>query len=350
MLRAQSFSQFACIRVVYLCENAALRPAFRPIPGVRHIVVDTTAHAFRRAIVLNKPIADLAIERPEEESDDGPCVVQSPRVLYGALKDADMVFLVSSNERGLLDEAHYVAAIARQVGALSVGVLSDAVREQAGGGFRGLLKRWRRMVDTVVFVPASGADELLSGTDLFLGIGGISQIISKPGLINVDFADVHAILSLGDTALLTVGRATGSDAAWTAARQLVAGADSHSFEGAQGILLNLTGGPGLTIHDIQIVAEVVREHAHPEANIIIGTVVDYDQGDEVAVTLVATGFLKDPLAAPAWEPPQRHALPLPAEPVGKETPRERVWERWWPTYIQVPPSLLDVAPAGLATS
>jgi cell division protein FtsZ len=130
------------------------------------------------------------------------------------------------------------------------------------------------------------ADEVL-----LQGVQGITDLITTPGLINTDFADVKAIMSSAGTAIMGIGTASGDDRATVAARSAITSPLLEaSIEGARGILLNIKGGSDLGLFEVQSAAGIVHEHAHPDANIIFGTVVDDSMGDEVQVTVIAAGF------------------------------------------------------------
>jgi cell division protein FtsZ len=130
------------------------------------------------------------------------------------------------------------------------------------------------------------ADEVL-----LQGVQGITDLITTPGLINTDFADVKAVMSSAGTAIMGIGTASGDDRATVAARAAITSPLLEaSIEGARGILLNIKGGSDLGLFEVQSAAGIVHEHAHPDANIIFGTVVDDSMGDEVQVTVIAAGF------------------------------------------------------------
>ncbi|MCQ3939268.1 MAG: cell division protein FtsZ, partial [Chloroflexi bacterium] len=130
------------------------------------------------------------------------------------------------------------------------------------------------------------ADEVLHQ-----GIQGISELITIPGLINLDFADVKAIMSEGGAALMAVGRGSGDDRAKTAAEQAISSQLLDiTIDGARGVLFNVTGGPNMTLFEVNQAAAIIRETAHPDVNMIFGAVIDPEMGDEIRVTVIATGF------------------------------------------------------------
>jgi cell division GTPase FtsZ len=123
------------------------------------------------------------------------------------------------------------------------------------------------------------------------GVQGISDLITVPGLINLDFADVRAVMRSAGSALMGIGRASGSDRAAEAAREAISSPLLEvSISGAQGILFNVTGGPSLGLFEVDEAAEIIKEMADPEANIIFGTVIDERMGDDLQITVIATGF------------------------------------------------------------
>ena len=152
------------------------------------------------------------------------------------------------------------------------------------------------------------ADEVLHQ-----GIQGISELITIPGLINLDFADVKAIMSEGGAALMAVGRGSGDDRAKTAAEQAIS---SHlldiTIEGARGVLFNVTGGPNMTLFEVNQAAAIIRETAHPDVNMIFGAVIDPEMGDEIRCTVIATGFERTGIPRRTLERPVRGEKPMSA--------------------------------------
>lgn len=123
------------------------------------------------------------------------------------------------------------------------------------------------------------------------GIQGISELITVPGLINLDFADVRAIMSEGGAALMAVGHGDGEDRARMAAEEAIASQLLDvTIDGAQGILFNVTGGPNMSLYEVNQAAAIIRETAHPDANLIFGAVIDEGMEDEIRITVIATGF------------------------------------------------------------
>ena len=135
-------------------------------------------------------------------------------------------------------------------------------------------------------MPSRKADDVLRQ-----GIQGISELITVPGLINLDFADVRTIMSEGGAALMAVGQASGEDRARLAAEQAITSKLLDiTIDGARGILFNVTGGPGMTLYEVNTAAAIIKETAHPDVNLIFGAVVDENMGDDLRITVIATGF------------------------------------------------------------
>jgi cell division protein FtsZ len=251
------------------------------------------------------------------------------------LKGADMVFITAGEGGGTgTGGAPVVAEIARGLGALTIGVVTRPFgfegRRRAMQADLGITEL-KKAVDTLIVVPN---DRLLQVSDphtpmldafrmadqvLYQGVEGITSLITTPGLINLDFADVKAIMSGAGSALMGIGHGTGEDRAEEAARNAVSSPLlESSIEGAKGVLLSIAGPPDLTLHEVHRAADAITRVAHPDANIIFGAVVDDALGEEVRVTVIAAGF--DKLAAPATRPEGRLARILEGEPARAEEP------------------------------
>jgi cell division protein FtsZ len=224
-----------------------------------------------------------------------------------ALRGADMVFVTAGEGGGTgTGGAPVVAKIAKSIGALTIGVVTKPFsfegrrrQSQAEGG----VQRLKEEVDTLIVVPN---DRLLEISDrgismieafatadqvLLAGVQGITDLITTPGLINLDFADVKSVMQGAGSALMGIGSSRGADRAIKAAELAVESPLLEaSIEGAHGVLLSIQGGSNLGIFEINDAAQLVKEAAHPEANIIFGTVIDDTLGDEVRVTVIAAGF------------------------------------------------------------
>ncbi|MEU1973365.1 cell division protein FtsZ [Microbacterium sp. NPDC019599] len=265
-----------------------------------------------------------------------------------ALRGADMVFVTAGEGGGTgTGGAPVVAKIAKSIGALTIGVVTKPFsfegrrrQQQAETG----VARLKEEVDTLIVVPN---DRLLEISDrgismieafatadqvLLAGVQGITDLITTPGLINLDFADVKSVMQGAGSALMGIGSARGADRAIKAAELAVESPLLEaSIEGAHGVLLSIQGGSNLGIFEINDAAQLVKEAAHPEANIIFGTVIDDTLGDEVRVTVIAAGFdggepqaRLEPITT-ARVVPVAPALPTTsAEEVVKELDREPV--------------------------
>ncbi|MFI0978735.1 cell division protein FtsZ [Streptomyces sp. NPDC021093] len=223
------------------------------------------------------------------------------------LKGADMVFVTAGEGGGTgTGGAPVVANIARSLGALTIGVVTRPFtfegRRRANQAEDGIAQL-REEVDTLIVIPN---DRLLSISDrqvsvldafksadqvLLSGVQGITDLITTPGLINLDFADVKSVMSEAGSALMGIGSARGDDRAVAAAEMAISSPLLEaSIDGARGVLLSISGGSDLGLFEINEAAQLVSEAAHPEANIIFGAVIDDALGDEVRVTVIAAGF------------------------------------------------------------
>ena len=248
--------------------------------------------------------------------------------LKGALKGADMVFITAGAGGGTgTGAAPVVARIAREVGALTVGIVTkpfafEGARrgEQADVGVEELAKE----VDTLIVIPNARLLTVLDKTTSMVeafrvaddvlrqGVQGISDLITLPGLINLDFADVRTIMAEAGQALLGIGMGTGDRRAMDAVEHAIESPLLEtSLEGARSILLSITGGRDLSLWEVNESAKAVAEAAHPDANIIFGAMVDEKIDDQVWVTVVATGYGDRPLHRSS---PRSDLIPADAEP------------------------------------
>ena len=223
------------------------------------------------------------------------------------LKGADMVFVTAGEGGGTgTAGAPVVAQVARSLGALTIGVVTRPFsfegKRRAGQAEEGI-DALRAEVDTLIVIPN---DRLLALSDrqvsvmdafksadhvLLSGVSGITDLITTPGLINLDFADVKSVMNEAGSALMGIGSARGEDRAVTAAEMAISSPLLEaSMDGARGVLLSISGGPDLGLFEINEAAQLVADAAHPEANIIFGAVIDDALGDEVRVTVIAAGF------------------------------------------------------------
>ncbi|WP_353950391.1 cell division protein FtsZ [Knoellia sp. S7-12] len=236
------------------------------------------------------------------------------------LKGADMVFVTAGEGGGTgTGGAPVVARIARGLGALTIGVVTRPFtfegRRRANQAETGIAQL-REEVDTLIVIPndrlLSISDRAVSMLDAFRsadqvllsGVQGITDLITTPGLINLDFADVKSVMQGAGSALMGIGSARGEDRAVQAAELAISSPLLEaSIDGAHGVLLSIQGGSDLGLFEINEAARLVQEAAHPEANIIFGAVIDDALGDEVRVTVIAAGFDG---GTPAKRPDERH--------------------------------------------
>ena len=305
---------FARIKVVGVggggC-NAVDRMIDEGMQGVEFVAVNTDA----QALMLSKASTRVRIgEKLTRGLGSGgdpetgrKAAEESAEDLYTVLKGADMVFITAGMGGGTgTGGSSIVAQIAKEVGALTIGVVTrpftfeGSRRIQSAEAGIGKLKE---QADTLIVIPN---DRLLQIVDkrasmnkafrmaddvLRQGVQGISELITIPGLINLDFADVRTIMSEGGAALMAVGNATGEDAARAAAEQAISSQLLDiTIDGARGILFNVTGGPELTLFDVNQAAAIIKETAHPDVNMIFGAVIEPEMKDSVRITVIATGF------------------------------------------------------------
>jgi len=311
---SQNQNYLAVIKVVGVGGggvNAVNRMIELGLRGVEFIAVNTDA----QALLMSDADVKLDVGR---ELTRGLGAGADPEVgrraaedhaeeIEEALAGADMVFVTAGEGGGTgTGGAPVVARIAKSIGALTIGVVTKPFsfegrrrQSQAEAG----VAKLKEEVDTLIVVPN---DRLLEISDrgismieafatadqvLLAGVQGITDLITTPGLINLDFADVKSVMQGAGSALMGIGSARGADRAIKAAELAVESPLLEaSIEGAHGVLLSIQGGSNLGIFEINDAAQLVKEAAHPEANIIFGTVIDDTLGDEVRVTVIAAGF------------------------------------------------------------
>ncbi|HEY5880886.1 MAG TPA: cell division protein FtsZ [Nakamurella sp.] len=231
------------------------------------------------------------------------------------LKGADMVFVTAGEGGGTgTGGAPVVASIARKLGALTIGVVTRPFQfegRRRGGQAEEGIKMLRNECDTLIVIPndrllqlgdmgVSLMDAFRSADEVLLnGVQGITDLITTPGLINVDFADVKSVMAGAGTALMGIGSARGEGRSVQAAQKAInSPLLEASMDGAHGVLLSIAGGSDLGLFEINEAASLVQEAAHEDANIIFGTVIDDSLGDEVRVTVIAAGFDSSPSVLP----------------------------------------------------
>jgi cell division protein FtsZ len=314
MSASDAGNYLALIRVVGVGgggTNAVNRMVDAGLSGVEFIAVNTDAQALMVCDADVKIHIGSAATRGLGAGADpavGLAAAQESRdELKEALKGADMIFITAGEGGGTgTGAAPVVAELGRELGALTVGVVTKPFNfegrkraQQAEQGIENLRDRLETLIVIendrllqVVEKQTSVVDAFRMADDVLRqGVQGITDLITVPGLVNLDFADVRTIMREAGSALMGIGAASGDNRAAEAARSAVSSPLlESSIEGATGILLNITGGPDIGLFEVNEAAEVVTSAADPNANIIFGAVIDEAMGDEVRVTVIATGF------------------------------------------------------------
>jgi cell division protein FtsZ len=314
MKSKNQMESFARIKVVGVggggC-NAVNRMMEVGMPGIEFIAVNTDGQALLLSNAPTKVRIGDKLTRGMGSGGDPEtgrkAAEESAQELYEVLSGADMVFVTAGIGGGTgTGAAPIVSQIARELKALTIGVVTrpfnfeGARRNQnAEAG----ISKLKDHVDTLIVIPndrllqiverRSSLNEAFRVADDVLrqGIQGISELITIPGLINLDFADVKTIMSEGGAALMAVGEAAGENRAQVAAEAAITSQLLDiTIDGARGILFNVTGGPDLSLFEVNTAAAIIKETAHPDVNLIFGAVMDPDMGDKVRITVIATGF------------------------------------------------------------
>ncbi len=317
-------------------SNAVNRMIEQGMSGIEFVAINTDAQALllanapRRVRIGDKLTRGLGAGGNPEVGQKA--AEESQEELYEILRGADMVFIAAGLGGGTgTGAAPIVAQIARELGALTIGVVTrpftfeGTKRLQSAEAGANKLKEH---VDTLIVIPndrllqivdkrASLQDSFRLADDVLRqGIQGISELITVPGLINLDFADVRTIMSEGGAALMAVGRGSGEDRARTAAEQAISSSLLDiTIDGARGILFNVTGGPNMTLFEVNQAAAIIKETAHPEVNLIFGAVIDPNMADEIRVTVIATGFERTGMPRRTIERPKAAARSAAQQPV-----------------------------------
>jgi len=306
--------QFAQIKVVGVGgggSNAVNRMIQEGIKGVEFLAVNTDAQALHRSLADTKMQIGEKLTRglgAGANPEIGKKAAEESReVLENELKGADMVFVTAGMGGGTgTGAAPVVAEIARELGALTVGVITRPFtfegRKRALQAERGIASL-KEKVDTLIIIPNDRLLEIvdkntpmleafrLADNVLRQGVQGISDLIAVPGLINLDFADVKTIMSEKGSALMGIGAATGENRAAEAAKKAIfSPLLETSINGAKGVLMNITGGTNLSLYEVNEAADIVASASDPEVNMIFGAVINEDLKDEILVTVIATGF------------------------------------------------------------
>ena len=282
------------------------------------------------------------------------------------LTGADMVFVTAGMGGGTgTGAAPVIARIAKESGALTVGVVTKPFTfegrqrsKQADDGMRDL----KASVDTLIAIPnqrllnvagrnSSILETFRKADDVLLqAVRGIADLITVHGLINLDFADVRAIMCEMGMAMMGAALAAGENRAVEAAQRAISSPllEDVKIEGARGVLINITGGPDLTLHEVNEAATLIQEEADPDANIIFGAVIDESMGDEVRITVIATGFGEPAVKQPAPRPGATEARTdsRPVRPMGRIVDDELDVPTWQRRAQETPAQALERAGTG----
>lgn len=291
--------------------NAVNRMIEEGLKGVQFVAINTDS----QALIFSDADTKLDIGR---EATRGLGAGANPEVgktsaedhkteIEDALEGSDMVFVTAGEGGGTgTGAAPVVASIAKKMGALTVGVVTRPFKFEGARRTRQAMsgiEELREVCDTLIVIPNDrlmqlGGEELsiveafrAADEVLHNGVQGITNLITIPGMINVDFADVRSVMADAGSALMGIGSARGDNRALNAAEQAINSPLLEStMEGAKGVLLSIAGGSDLGLHEVNAAASMVEERADEDANIIFGTIIDDNLGDEVRVTIIATGF------------------------------------------------------------
>ncbi|SDL76598.1 cell division protein FtsZ [Sediminibacillus halophilus] len=339
-----NMDQLATIKVIGVGgggSNAVNRMIEHGVEGVEFIAVNTDAQALNLSKAEVKMQIGSKLTRglgaganPEVGRK---AAEESKEQLEEVLQGADMVFVTAGMGGGTgTGAAPVIAQVAKEIGALTVGVVTRPFSfegrrrsTQAVSGIDAL----KSNVDTLIVIPNDRLLEIVDKNTPMLeafreadnvlrqGVQGISDLIAKPGLINVDFADVKTIMYDKGSALMGIGVATGENRATEAAKKAISSPLLEtSIDGAHGVLMNITGGANLSLYEVQEAADLVTSAADQEVNVIFGSVINEELKDEIVVTVIATGFDESQLKAN--QPKQRPAVNNQTQPAGGENRKE----------------------------
>ncbi|MEM1205331.1 MAG: cell division protein FtsZ, partial [Acidobacteriota bacterium] len=347
--------------------NAVDRMIQAQLRGIDFISANTDLQALRRSAAPNKLQLGEGLTRGLGAGGDPEVgrksALEDTEHILEMLDGADMVFITAGLGGGTgTGAAPILASLAAEIGALTVAVVTKPFsfegRRRLGLAERGV-EELRNSVDTLITIPnerlLSFVDRGTPLTEAFLiaddvlrqAVQGISDLITVPGEINVDFADVKAIMTGMGMALMGTGVAKGDNRALEAAQRAISSPllEETSIEGARGVLLNIAGGRDLTLHEVAEAARIISEAVDSEANIISGMVIDEELADEMKVTVIATGFDRSaerpadlPDIAPiVRRPPARRVQPAAPTPAVAEPPRPEVHRQAAPPQPQGEP-------------
>ncbi len=312
-------------------SNAVNRMIESGIEGIEFLVANTDLQALKRSrapikIQLGSRLTK-GLGAGADPNVGREAALEDTDKIIEVLEGADMVFVTTGLGGGTgTGAAPIVASLATELDALTVAVVTKPFQfegrrrmQQADQGLREL----RECVDTVITIPnerllhtvergVSLSDSFRVADDVLRqAVQGISDLITVPGLINLDFADVKSIMSGMGMALMGAGRATGENRAIEATQQAISSPllEEATIQGAKGVLINITGGPDLTLFEVNAASSIIRESADDDANIIFGAVIDETLTDEMKITVIATGFDRE--AASVASAAATTAIPAP---------------------------------------
>jgi len=344
MKNAETFARIKVVGVGGGGSNAVERMIHEGMHGVEFVAVNTDAQALMQSsATMRVRIGDKltrGLGAGGNPETGRKAAEESAEDLYNILKGSDMVFVTAGIGGGTgTGAAPIIAQIAREIGALTIGVVTRPFTFEGARRLQSAevgIAKLKEHVDTLIVIPNDRllqiVDKRASLNEAFLvaddvlrqGIQGISELITIPGLINLDFADVRTIMSEGGAALMAVGNGSGEDRARLAAEQAItSNLLDITIDGARGILFNVTGGTNLSLFEVNTAAAIIKETAHPDVNLIFGAVIDPDMGDEIRITVIATGFdrsgvprriMRHRPPQKASQQPQEQAQPFPFDP------------------------------------
>ena len=292
-------------------SNAVNRMISSDLEGVTFRVLNTDAQALLQSSAQQRVQLGQHLTRGlgagGNPSIGQKAAEESREELQQALEGADLVFIAAGMGGGTgTGAAPVVAEVAKQSGALTVGIVTKPFSFEGKRRMRQAeegITRLAENVDTLIVIPNDRLKDVISGAPLQeafrnaddvlrMGVKGISDIITCPGLVNVDFADVRSVMTEAGTALLGIGIGSGRSRALEAAQAAINSPllEAARINGAKGCVINITGGKDMTLEDMTSASEVIYEVVDPEANIIVGAVVDESMEGEIQVTVIATGF------------------------------------------------------------
>jgi cell division protein FtsZ len=307
----ESFARIKVIGVGGGGCNAVDRMIKEGLQGVEFVALNTDAQALLLSQAPTRVRIGEKLTRGLGSGGDPEvgrkAAEESADELYNVLKGSDMVFVTAGIGGGTGTGASpVIAQVAKEVGALTIGVVTRPFTFEGARRIQVAesgISKLKEQADTLIVIPndrllqivdkRASLQEAFSVADDVLrqGIQGISELITVPGLINLDSSDVRTIMSEGGAALMAVGNASGDERAREAAEAAISSQLLDiTIDGARGILFNVTGGPDLTLFEVNQAAAIIKETAHPDVNLIFGAVIDPEMGDGIRVTVIATGF------------------------------------------------------------